>query len=59
MKSSGSQGSSTSNGSTSSKSTKVTVKVKASQYSKGRGSGKPIYRTKAKIYPHLNTGKRK
>lgn len=40
---------------------KVTVKVTAtaSPSSKKSGGGKPIYRSKARIQTHLNTGRRK
>lgn len=40
---------------------KVTVKVTAtaSPSSKKSGGGKPIYRSKARIVPHLRTGNRK
>lgn len=37
---------------------KVTIKVTAKPNS-GKGGGKEIYKSKAKIVPHLNTGTRK
>lgn len=42
----------------SSKPSKVTVKLKASPSTSG-GSGKTLYRTKARLATHLHTGKRK